>query len=179
MSNYGIDDHTISLEHLTQLEHTDQEADPPLTPKQQEIQRRVRELYLKQLSGWTPRQCVYWAMDTWNVSERQSWRYMDTVSDLIRTDWEDQKPALVQRLQQIRLAIVEKAIKRNQFQVAVTALKDLGAVLGEAEQTAQATLPQLNIVLETRNTPQIQGDGTPTLELQATPEILHSSETES
>lgn len=99
--------------------------------------------------GTTRSQCVRSLCEEFSLTKQSATKvYSSTVTN-IRKEQTEQRSELINQLQAIRLVIIQKAIKRGQLMTAVTACKDLGAVIGETlpEQLAVAA-PELKISIE-------------------------------
>ena len=113
------------------------------------IEERQRRLYLRQLSGSSPRALVYEHATREGVSVSTAWRDYAVIQSWNESDWATQRDRTVSRIQQMRLRCIEGAIKAKQFGTAQLLLRDLGAVVGEvAPEAAAAAAPQLSIVVE-------------------------------
>lgn len=71
---------------------------------------------------------------------------------LLREEQQGTREELLNQLQALRLATVQKALKRGHFQTVATLLGDMGRVIGEAapEQLA-LQVPTLDIRIENEN----------------------------
>jgi len=113
------------------------------------IEERQRRLYLRQLSGSSPRALVYEHATREGVSVSTAWRDYAVIQSWNESDWATQRDRTVSRIQQMRLRCIDGAIKAKQFGTAQLLLRDLGAVVGEvAPEAAAAAAPQLSIVVE-------------------------------
>jgi len=114
------------------------------------IEERQRRLYMRQLSGSSPRALVYEHATREGVSVSTAWRDYAVIQSWNESDWATQRDKTVSRIQQMRLRCIDGAIKAKQFGTAQLLLRDLGAVVGEAipENLAQISAPQLSIVVE-------------------------------
>jgi len=77
---------------------------------------------------------------------------------------------MVPRIQQMRLRIVNQAIKKGQLMTAVTALQHIGAHLGEIAPEIQAlNAPVLNITVEDSRKPELTSVAGAALDVAALP----------
>lgn len=115
------------------------------------IEERQRRLYMRQLSGSSPRALVYEHATREGVSVSTAWRDYAVIQSWNESDWATQRDKTVSRIQQMRLRCIEGAIRAKQFGTAQLLLRDLGAVVGEVTQeTLAAQAPQLQITVEDR-----------------------------
>lgn len=114
------------------------------------IEERQRRLYMRQLSGSSPRALVYDHATREGVSVSTAWRDYAVIQSWNESDWAEQRDKTVSRIQQMRLRCIEGAIRNKQFGTAQLLLRDLGAVVGEVspEVLAQTQQPTLSIVVE-------------------------------
>ena len=84
-----------------------------------------------------------------NVSMRTAHDDYKRAMELLRTEQTGTREELLNQLQALRLATVQKALKRGHFQTVATLLGDMGRVIGEAapEQLA-LQVPELSIQIE-------------------------------
>lgn len=113
------------------------------------IEERQRRLYLRQLSGSSPRALVYEHATREGVSVSTAWRDYAVIQSWNESDWATQRDKTVSRIQQMRLRCIEGAIKAKQFGTAQLLLRDLGAVVGEvAPEAAAAAAPVLRVEIQ-------------------------------
>ena len=71
------------------------------------------------------------------------------MQEWVTQDFERERPVLVSRIHAMRERLFNAALRKGQLQTAAMLLKDMGAVVGEAAQEAQAAAaPSLSIVVE-------------------------------
>ena len=115
------------------------------------IEERQRRLFMRQLSGQSPRALVFDHATREGVSVATAWRDYAVVQSWNETDWQEQKAKTVSRIQQMRLRCIDGAIRAKQFGTAQLLLRDLGAVVGEVSpESAAASAPTLNITVESK-----------------------------
>lgn len=116
---------------------------------QQRVEERKNYAYATMLEGGTRRQVLQKVMDRFGVSEVTASRDYTAAMALLKTEQIETRENLLNQIQALRLATVQKALRKGQLQTVAMLLKDMGAVIGEAapEQLAQSA-PQLNIVVE-------------------------------
>jgi len=93
-------------------------------------------------------------MDRFSVSEVTASRDYTAAMALLRTEQIETRDNLLNQIQALRLATVQKALRKGQLQTVAMLLKDMGAVINEAgvEQQAAAA-PQLNITIDDKRQP--------------------------
>lgn len=115
------------------------------------IEERQRRLFMRQLSGQSPRALVFDHATREGVSVATAWRDYAVVQSWNESDWQEQKAKTVSRIQQMRLRCIDGAIRAKQFGTAQLLLRDLGAVVGEVSpESAAASAPTLNITVESK-----------------------------
>ena len=68
---------------------------------------------------------------------------------ILKTEQIETRENLLNQIQALRLATVQKALRKGQLQTVAMLLKDMGAVIGEAAPEQQAAAaPTLNITVE-------------------------------
>ena len=95
------------------------------------IESRQRRLFKHQLTGECARALVYEHASREGVSLATAWRDWATVCKWNDAGWEDEKQTILSRIQNMRMGVIQKAIKKGQLQTAVLALKDLENTLPE------------------------------------------------
>lgn len=118
---------------------------------QQRMDERMNYAYATMLEGGTRRQVLQKVMDRFGVSEVTAGRDYSSAMALLKTEQIETRENLLNQIQALRLATVQKALRKGQLQTVAMLLKDMGAVIGEAapEQLAQAA-PQLQITIDDR-----------------------------
>lgn len=113
------------------------------------IEERQRRLYMRQLSGNSPRALVYDHATREGVSVSTAWRDYSVIQSWNESDWAEQRDKTVSRIQQSRWRCIEGAIKAKQFGTAQLLLRDLGAVCQEVSPEAIASAaPVLRVEIE-------------------------------
>ena len=122
---------------------------------QQRMDERMNYAYATMLEGGTRRQVLQKVMDRFGVSEVTAGRDYSSAMALLKTEQIETRENLLNQIQALRLATVQKALRKGQLQTVAMLLKDMGAVIGEAapEQLAQAA-PQLQITIDDRRNSQ-------------------------
>ena len=116
---------------------------------QQRMDERMNYAYATMLEGGTRRQVLQKVMDRFGVSEVTASRDYSSAMELLKTEQIETRDNLLNQIQALRLATVQKALRKGQLQTVAMLLKDMGAVINEAgvEQQAAAA-PSLSIVVE-------------------------------
>jgi len=118
---------------------------------QQRMEERKNYAYATMLEGGTRRQVLQKVMDRFGVSEVTASRDYSAAMELLKTEQIETRDNLLNQIQALRLATVQKALRKGQLQTVAMLLKDMGAVINEAgvEQQAAAA-PQLQITIDDR-----------------------------
>jgi len=118
---------------------------------QQRMEERKNYAYATMLEGGTRRQVLQKLMDRFSVSEVTASRDYSAAMELLKTEQIETRDNLLNQIQALRLATVQKALRKGQLQTVAMLLKDMGAVINEAgvEQQAAAA-PQLQITIDDR-----------------------------
>ena len=116
---------------------------------QQRMDERMNYAYATMLEGGTRRQVLQKVMDRFGVSEVTASRDYSSAMELLKTEQIETRDNLLNQIQALRLATVQKALRKGQLQTVAMLLKDMGAVINEAgvEQQAAAA-PMLNITID-------------------------------
>ena len=116
---------------------------------QQRMDERMNYAYATMLDGGTRRQVLQKVMDRFGVSEVTASRDYSSAMQLLKTEQIETRDNLLNQIQALRLATVQKALRKGQLQTVAMLLKDMGAVINEAgvEQQAAAA-PTLNITVD-------------------------------
>jgi hypothetical protein len=77
------------------------------------IEARQRRLFVHQLSGECARQLVYAHASREGVSLATAWRDWATVCKWNDAGWEDEKQTILSRIQNMRMGVIQKAIKKG------------------------------------------------------------------
>ena len=133
--------------NLLSVKELQEEITPPLLSEEDE---QLHFCYQQMCHGGTRKSVIYNLREAFpSLSISKANQTYSNAIVLIRKEQTEQRSELINQLQAIRLVIIQKAIKRGQLMTAVTACKDLGAVIGETlpEQLAVAA-PELKISIE-------------------------------
>jgi len=134
------------------------------------IEARQQRLYKRQLEGLPTRHLVLEHADRESIAETTAWRDWRVVQSWNTDDWNLERESMVPRIQQMRLRIVNQAIKKGQLMTAVTALQHIGAHLGEIAPEIQAlNAPVLNITVEESRKPELTSAAGESLDVAALP----------
>ena len=115
------------------------------------VEERAQVCYGYILEGGTRHQIAEKVSLRFNVSMRTAHDDYKRAMTLLREEQQGTREELLNQLQALRLATVQKALKRGHFQTVATLLGDMGRVIGEAapEQLA-LQVPTLDIKIEGR-----------------------------
>ena len=113
------------------------------------VEERAQAAYAYILEGGTRIQIAEKVVSRFNVSLRTAHDDYKRAMQLLREEQQGTREELLNQLQALRLATVQKALKRGHFQTVATLLGDMGRVIGEAapEQLA-LQVPELHIKVE-------------------------------
>ena len=116
------------------------------------VEERAQVCYGYILEGGTRHQIAEKVSSRFNVSMRTAHDDYKRAMELLRKEQNGTREELLNQLQALRLATVQKALKRGHFQTVATLLGDMGRVIGEAapEQLA-LQVPTLDIKIESRD----------------------------
>ncbi len=121
---------------------------------QLKMDERMNFAYACMLEGGTRRQVLQKVMDRFGVSEVTAGRDFSAAMQILKTEQIETRENLLNQIQALRLATVQKAIRKGQYQTVAMLLKDMGAVIGEAAIEQQAnSAPSLNITIEDKRKP--------------------------
>jgi hypothetical protein len=113
------------------------------------MDERMNFAYAAMLEGGTRRQVLQKVMDRFGVSEVTAGRDYSAAMQILKTEQIETRENLLNQIQALRLATVQKALRKGQLQTVAMLLKDMGAVIGEAAPEQQAAAaPTLNITVE-------------------------------
>ena len=113
------------------------------------IEARQQRLYKRQLEGLPTRHLVLEHAERESIANSTAWKDWTVVQKWNTDDWNLERESMIPRIQQMRLRIVNQAIKKGQLMTAVQALQHIGAHLGEIAPEIQAlNAPVLNITVE-------------------------------
>jgi hypothetical protein len=113
------------------------------------MDERMNYAYTVMLEGGTRRQVCQKVMDRFGVSEVTAGRDYAAAMKCLQTEQIETRENLLNQIQALRLATVQKALKKGQLQTVAMLLADMGKVIGEAapEQLA-LQVPTLDIRIE-------------------------------
>ena len=113
------------------------------------IEERVNACYNYILEGGTRRQITEKLSSRFGTSLRTSDSDYSKAQKLLKEEQLETREHLLNQIQALRLSVVRKAIAKNQLMTACSLLKDMGAVIGEAEPLSGAEdAVKLNIQIE-------------------------------
>ena len=113
------------------------------------IEERANAAYTYILTGGTRRQIAEQLKGRFNVSLRTAHDDYTRGLALLQQEQSETRSDLLNQIQALRLALVRKAMSKGQLQTAAMALKDMGAVIGEAApETLAIQAPDLKITIE-------------------------------
>ena len=119
------------------------------TGSQQRIEERVNATYAYILEGGTRRQIAERTASRFNVSIRTAHDDYARAMELLKKEQIATREDLLNQIQALRLAGARKALAKGQLQTFSMLLKDMGAVIGEAEPlNAAEDAVKLNIQIE-------------------------------
>jgi hypothetical protein len=102
------------------------------------MDERMNFAYATMLEGGTRRQVLQRVMDRFSVSEVTAGRDYTAAMQILKTEQIETRENLLNQIQALRLATVQKALRKGQLQTVAMLLKDMGAVIGEAAPEQQA-----------------------------------------
>ena len=113
------------------------------------VEERAQVCYGYILEGGTRHQIAEKVSSRFNVSMRTAHEDYKRAMTLLREEQLGTREELLNQLQALRLATVQRALKRGHFQTVSTLLADMGRVIGEAQpETVSLQVPQLSIQIE-------------------------------
>ncbi len=113
------------------------------------IEERVNACYAYILEGGTRRQITERLSSRFGTSVRTADSDYSRAMVLLKEEQIATREDLLNQLQALRLAAVRKALAKNQLQTVSMLLKDMGAVIGEAQpETLALEAPNLTIKVE-------------------------------
>ncbi len=104
--------------------------------RQIDIEERVNATYAEILQGGTRRQIVDRIVQRYKVSVRTGHDDYAKAMVLLKEEQQATRAELLNQIQALRLAGARKALAKGQLQTFSMLLKDMGAVIGEAEPMA-------------------------------------------
>ena len=112
------------------------------------IEERVNACYGYILEGGTRRQITEKLSSRFNTSVRTADDDYTKAMVLLKQEQIGTREDLLNQIQALRLSVVRKAVQKNQLMTAATLLKDMGAVIGEADNLTGDESVKLNIQIE-------------------------------
>jgi hypothetical protein len=113
------------------------------------MDERMNFAYAAMLEGGTRRQVLQKVMDRFSVSEVTAGRDYSAAMQILKTEQIETRENLLNQIQALRLATVQKALRKGQLQTVAMLLKDMGAVIGEAAPEQQASAaPVLRVEID-------------------------------
>lgn len=113
------------------------------------MDERMNYAYACMLEGGTRRQVLQKVMDRFSVSEVTAGRDYTAAMQILKTEQIETRENLLNQIQALRLATVQKALRKGQLQTVAMLLKDMGAVIGEAAPEQQAAAaPVLRVEID-------------------------------
>ena len=113
------------------------------------VEERAQAAYSYILEGGTRIQICEKLAYRFGVSVRTGHEDYRRAMELLKEEQQGTRDALLNQLQALRLATVQKALKRGHFQTVATLLADMGKTIGEAQPEQIALqVPELFIKVE-------------------------------
>ena len=113
------------------------------------ILERQQRLYMGMLNGQTTRQCVLQHAKRESIAQSTAWKDWQVVQKWVEEDFIAERTTILPRLNQMRLQLIEKSIRRGMLGIANSAIDSLGRACGElSQEQAAAAMPQLQITVE-------------------------------
>ena len=112
------------------------------------IEERANAAYTYILEGGTRRQIAERVSSRFNVSVRTAHDDYSRAMVYLKEEQQGTRSDLLNHIQALRLAGARKALAKGQLQTFSTLLKDMGAVIGEAESLSTTEDINLNIKIE-------------------------------
>ena len=120
---------------------------------QDRIEERANAAYTYILEGGTRRQIAERISARFNVSVRTAHDDYSRAMVYLKEEQQGTRADLLNHIQALRLAGARKALAKGQLQTFSMLLKDMGAVIGEAESLATTEDINLNITIEPQDPP--------------------------
>ena len=113
------------------------------------VEERAQAAYTYILEGGTRIQICEKLASRFGVSVRTGHEDYRRAMELLKEEQQGTRDELLNQLQALRLATVQKALKRGHFQTVATLLADMGKTIGEAQPEQIALqVPELFIKVE-------------------------------
>jgi len=112
------------------------------------IEERANAAYTYILEGGTRRQVAERLSSRFNTSIRTSHDDYKRAMEYLKEEQQGTRADLLNHIQALRLAGARKALAKGQLQTFSMLLKDMGAVIGEAEAETSSQDIKLNISIE-------------------------------
>lgn len=116
--------------------------------EQSRIEERANAAYTYILEGGTRRQVAERISARFNCSVRTAHDDYSRAMEYLKVEQQGTRTELLNQLQALRLAGARKALAKGQLQTFSMLLKDMGAVIGEAESETSVQDVKLNISIE-------------------------------
>tara|TARA_R110002012_G_scaffold137032_1_gene291455 strand:- start:366 stop:809 length:444 start_codon:yes stop_codon:yes gene_type:complete len=115
------------------------------------VEERAQAAYSYILEGGTRIQICEKLASRFGVSVRTGHEDYRRAMELLKEEQQGTRDELLNQLQALRLATVQKALKRGHFQTVATLLADMGKTIGEAQPEQIALqVPTLDITIENK-----------------------------
>ena len=122
---------------------------------QARMDERVNYAYSLLLEGNTRRANAELVASRFNISIRTAHDDISKAMELLKQERLEDRAEMLNIITASRLAVLKKAIRKGNYQVACHLLDSLGRAAGELDATIQAaTVPQLSIVVDDRRNSQ-------------------------
>jgi len=112
------------------------------------MEERANAAYSYILTGGTRRQIAEQVAARFNVSVRTAHDDYKRAMEYLKKEQQGTREELLNHVQALRLAGARKALAKGQLQTFAMLLKDMGAVIGEAEAESSVADVKLNISIE-------------------------------
>ena len=116
--------------------------------EQSRIEERANAAYTYILEGGTRRQVAERISARFNCSVRTAHEDYSRAMVYLKEEQQGTRAELLNQIQALRLAGARKALAKNQLMTFASLLKDMGAVIGEAEAETSVQDVKLNISIE-------------------------------
>lgn len=122
---------------------------------QARMDERVNYAYSLLLEGNTRRANAELVASRFNISIRTAHDDISKAMELLKQERTEDRAEMLNIITASRLAVLKKAIRKGNYQVACHLLDSLGRAAGELDATTQAAaVPQLSIVVDDRRNSQ-------------------------
>ena len=114
----------------------------------QKMEERANAAYAYILTGGTRRQIAEQIAARFNCSVRTAHDDYSRAMEYLKQEQQGTRTELLNHIQALRLSGARKALAKGQLQTFAMLLKDMGAVIGEAEAESSVADVKLNISIE-------------------------------